>query len=392
MKEKQVYTSGQFARKAHVTLRTLRYYDAKNILKPSSYSEKGNRLYTEGDFAKLQQILLWKYLGFSLEDIQEMMMMSEDAHFMRETLQTQKILLLQRIEEMQSMVDALDQTSQALEENRQMNWNAMMDVIHLTSMEHSLKAQYQNATNISVRISLHKKYSTNPEGWFHWLLSQCPLKENMRILEIGCGNGTLWKENLERLPASLSITLTDISEGMVMDASQSLGKDPRFSFDSCDAGNLPFEEERFDVVIANHVLFYCDPVEKVPEQVQRVLKKDGVFLASTYGKHHMMEITELVQEFNEEIVLSARSLQDVFGLENGKEVLSAYFSHVEERDYKDSIYLKEADPLIAYIVSCHGNQNRLLLDRYREFKEFVEKKVQDGFTITKQAGVFVSRK
>ena len=65
------YTSGEFAKKAHVSIRTIRYYDQKNLLKPSTRTTSGARRYTDADFAKLQQILLLKYLGFSLSDIRE---------------------------------------------------------------------------------------------------------------------------------------------------------------------------------------------------------------------------------------------------------------------------------------------------------------------------------
>ena len=49
---------------AHVTLRTVRYYDKQDILKPSLVTESGARFYTDEDFARLQQILLLKYLAF----------------------------------------------------------------------------------------------------------------------------------------------------------------------------------------------------------------------------------------------------------------------------------------------------------------------------------------
>ena len=51
------YTSGEFAKKANVTLRTIRYYDRQGILKPSKVADNGYRLYTDADFAKLQKIL-----------------------------------------------------------------------------------------------------------------------------------------------------------------------------------------------------------------------------------------------------------------------------------------------------------------------------------------------
>ena len=42
--------------------------------------------------------------------------------------------------------------------------------------------------------------------------------------------------------------------------------------------------------------------------------------------------------------------------------------------YEDAIRLDRPEPLIEYILSCHGNQNQLLLDRYHDFRAFVEKK------------------
>ena len=46
MKKEGYYSSGEFARMAHVTLRTIRYYDKQNILKPSYVSDAGARFYT----------------------------------------------------------------------------------------------------------------------------------------------------------------------------------------------------------------------------------------------------------------------------------------------------------------------------------------------------------
>ena len=78
-------------------------------------------------------------------------------------------------------------------------------------------------------------------------------------------------------------------------------------------------------------------------------------------------------------------------LENGADLLAPYFADVTCRYYEDSIELDRAEPLIEYILSCHGNQNQLLLDRYHEFRTFVERKVANGFHITKDAGLFLAR-
>ena len=389
---KGYYSSGQFAKKAHVTLRTIRYYDKQNILKPSAKTSAGARLYTEADFAKLQQILLLKYLGFSLQDIREMTLASADQQYLLESMRVQKKLIQERIEEMQAMNDAIDSTMDAIQQKQEMDWNRMLDLIHLTAMERSLKTQYQNAANISARIRLHREYSVNPKGWFPWLLEQCELHEGMRILEIGCGNGALWSENREWLPEHMQVVLSDKSDGMLRDVQRELGEDERLSYERFDCNEIPYGEAAFDLVIANHVLFYCEDIPQVLSECKRVLRPNGQFLCSTYGRNHMKEITQLVQRFNKDIVLSADCLYEHFGLENGAEILRDFFPEAEEHIYKDAIEIDEPEPLISYILSCHGNQNQLLLDQYKEFCEFVSQQIRGGFHITKEAGAFICKK
>lgn len=386
-----MYSSGEFAEKAHVTLRTIRYYDKMNLLKPSMHTEAGARLYSDQDFAKLQQILLFKYLGFSLEEIREMTLASADPHFLNESLKIQKRLLQERQEELQSMILAVDQTSAALEQKHEIDWEQMLNLIHLTDMETELRTQYQNATNINARIALHRDFSVNPEGWFPWLFRQMPLKPGMHVLELGCGNGALWLENLSQIPSEISILLSDSSEGMVREVQHKLSEDQRFSFQTIEMDHIPYPDQSFDLVIANHVLFYSNELDQTLKEIRRVLKPEGTLAASTYGAKHMKEITQLVQEFNSEIRLAAENLYDQFGLENGEAILKPYFGSVISRRYEDSIEISEADPLISYILSCHGNQNRLLLDHYKEFHEYVEKKIEKGFHITKDAGMFLAR-
>ena len=49
--------------------------------------------------------------------------------------------------------------------------------------------------------------------------------------------------------------LTDISEGMLRDARRAIGDGDEFSFRECFCEALPFADESFDLVLANHVLF-----------------------------------------------------------------------------------------------------------------------------------------
>ena len=250
------------------------------------------------------------------------------------------------------------------------------DLIHLTGMEKSLKGQYLNSRNISDRIRLHSLYSRNKEGWFSLAVPDVPARG--RHEDPGAwmrATGSLWSQNREKLPGNLSLTLSDISQGMLRDAKRNLGgEDPRFDFQAFDCQNIPFSSETFDMIIADHVLFYCRDLDKALQEIKRVLKPEGVFFCSAYGARHMEEISRLVQDFDSRIILSADKLYEKFGKENGPSILGPYFSKIEWHSYEDSLLVTQAEPLIAYILSCHGNQNQYILDRYKEFRSFVSKK------------------
>lgn len=394
MKKDGYYSSGEFARMAHVTLRTIRYYDKYDILKPSFVTEAGARFYSDEDFARLQQILLLKYLGFSLEDIREMTIDDSDYHFMLDSLNLQLKLVQDRIEQLQLVEQAIKDTTGAIEEKHTVDWSRMLNLIHLTGMEKSMKNQYQNASNISSRINLHSLYSQNKKGWFPWVYEQLELKPEMEVLELGCGDGALWAEKLKDLPEDVHLILSDISEGMLRDARRSI-KLPKngcqVTYQRFDCHQIPYGTATFDLVIANHLLFYCEDISKVCREIKRVLKPGGMLICSTYGKNHMREVSELVNGFDDRIVLSAERLYEKFGKENGKEILSPYFSEVTWREYEDSLLVEEPEPLLSYILSCHGNQGQYITERYKDFRVYIKKKVEKGLKITKEAGIFVCR-
>lgn len=393
MNTSDLYTSGTFAKMAHISLRTVRYYDKQNILKPTYVTPEGRRYYSDQDFVRLQQILLFKYLGFSLEEIKELTIADQDGQFLVNSLELQRKLVQDQIEQLQMVEQAIGDMSAEIQKVHEINWSHMLELIHMTNMESSLQAQYQNSSNISARIRLHSMFSQNPMGWFPWVYQQCGIQSGLKILEVGCGNGRLWTENIKKLPEKIHIILSDISDGMIRDVRRDAGLDEkRFTFQHFACEDIPFGDEVFDLVIANHTLFYCENIPKACQELSRVLKHGGKLVCGTYGSNHMKEITELVQSFDQRIILSADCLYERFGKENGAELLQPYFENIAWKQYQDSLAVNEAEPLIEYILSCHGNQNQYILDRYNKFRTFVIQKIGGCFTITKDAGIFIGKK
>jgi DNA-binding transcriptional MerR regulator len=105
------YTVGEIARYAGLTVRTLHHYDEIRLLSPSERSAAGYRLYDDADVDRLQQILFYRELDFSLEDIAVILddRTADPAHY----LEQQRQLLKERIARLGAMVAVIERTKEA---------------------------------------------------------------------------------------------------------------------------------------------------------------------------------------------------------------------------------------------------------------------------------------
>lgn len=69
----QTYSTGDLAKLAGVSVRTVQYYDKRGILEPSQLSQGGRRIYSESDLEQLQIICSLRDLDFSIEQIKKVM-------------------------------------------------------------------------------------------------------------------------------------------------------------------------------------------------------------------------------------------------------------------------------------------------------------------------------
>lgn len=395
-KNRIVYTAGVFAKKAGITLKTIHHYDKEGLLSPSEYNEAGYRLYSEEDFVRLQKILTLKFLGFSLEEIKQMIKSDRIQNNVKQSLAIQREIIDEKIKHLSLVKKAITEAENMIHESDDVNWNRFTDIIKVINMEKIWMNQYKNAANLSARIRLHDLFSTNKYGWHRWLFDQLGSLSGLKVLELGCGNASLWVRNSDRIPKDCDITLTDLSEGMLEDAKQSLNDYPEnFTFSVVDAQNIPFADNSFDMVIANHMLYHVSDRPKTFSEINRVLKPGGSLYASTIGKKHLFELKQLLKEFHPGIIISESDFSEEFGLENGSAQLSAFFNDVELLRYEDSLVVTDAAPLVGYVCSTTGNTKQLIVnEKLSDFKKFVNNRMEsDGHVfITKDTGVFKSKK
>lgn len=249
--------------------------------------------------------------------------------------------------------------------------------------------QYQDESNLNARIQLHDRFSINKYGWFPWAFDQLNLPPESHILHLGGGTGLLWLDNMNRIPRGWDITLSDLSPGMLQEAQRSLhDRQHHFEFAVIDAQAVPFEDEGFDAVIANHMLYHMPDRTKALLEIRRVLRPGGRFFASTIGRAHLRELDELVHRFDPSADPWGADFADSFLLENGLDQLSEWFSRVTLHRYEDDLVITEAKPLVAYVLS--GTAESVLADKELEFVEFVEQELAShgAIYVTKDSGLF----
>lgn len=110
-REATSYTVGQVSELAGVTIRTLHHYDQIGLLTPSGRSDSGYRRYDDSDLGRLQQILLYRELGFPLEEIATIL--DDPGADAAVHLRRQHQLLTGRIARLQMMAAAVEKEMEA---------------------------------------------------------------------------------------------------------------------------------------------------------------------------------------------------------------------------------------------------------------------------------------
>jgi len=158
----------------------------------------------------------------------------------------------------------------------------------------------------------------------------------------------------------------------------------RAKYVAADVQELPFGDESFDVVIANHMLYHVPDRPRALAEIRRVLAPDGAFHASTNGRGFMQELIAVVGprwRFERHI--------EAFGLETGPPQLEPFFDDVTVERFANELVVTEVEPMLAYVRSS-GSFRGGELDGVRA--ELEAAIARDGaFRITSRAGVISAR-
>lgn len=255
-------------------------------------------------------------------------------------------------------------------------------------MSNKVIEQYQKHNNLDIRVELHKRYSKNKFGFNNWIFSNYQITEDIKVLELGCGTGELWKNQLDVIDKMEQLIVTDFSSDMVEKTKSVIGNRDNVEYKIMDIQNISFENETFDIVIANMLLHHVDDIDKALDEVNRVLKKGGIFYCATFGENGVVDY--LASLFKNEINQELEN--KTFTLQNGKNYLIRYFNNVEKLIYDDELQVTSIDDLVQYIQSLRGISEIGSLE-----EEIIRKRLESEFSngkliIPKEYGMFIARK
>lgn len=156
-----------------------------------------------------------------------------------------------------------------------------------------------------------------------------------RILEVGCGTGVM-AQRIGDLPG-VTIVATDFSPRFV-ELTAARGIDAR----QADICYLPFEDHAFDVVFAGWMLYHVRDLERALNEVRRVLRPGGTFVAVTDGKDHLADLRR-----------EAGGKPEItqFSSETGESVLRRRFPDVRRHDLETRAVFPDHASAQAYLDS-----------------------------------------
>ncbi len=251
----------------------------------------------------------------------------------------------------------------------------------------AVRAQYSSSNGLNIRIAFHDMYSTNKYGYGNWILSNYEISEGAKVLEAGCGTAGMWVGHDDLIARCGLLMLTDMSEGMLSTARENIGERKNVAYALADIQDIPFEDDSFDMVIANSMLYHVPKMESGIREVRRVLKNEGVFYCATYGEHNFTDVLADWFELDGESFNPNHN----FTMQNGEQILKTAFTNVEAKFYEDSLHITNIDDLVDYLQSLASLKAITDLPSDRIHEILTRHSYGGTIELPKEYGMFICR-
>lgn len=153
------YTTGELAKLCNVSVRTVQYYDTRNILKPTALSEGGRRLYSEEDVKRMEIICFLRDAGISLSSIEELISGEEPEKVISILIEQQEKVLAQELEERQTKLELLTQMKKELKNIDRFSIDSISDIAYVVENKKKLQKMHAFLLITGLPISIYEWFA-----------------------------------------------------------------------------------------------------------------------------------------------------------------------------------------------------------------------------------------
>ncbi len=208
--------------------------------------------------------------------------------------------------------------------------------------------QYSTPNKLEARIKLHRLYGNTQESFHAWAGKLLPIPKPVQVLEVGCGTGAFWTENLGRLPGGSTVILSDFSPAMVEHCCHTFCG-TRVRFVVADVEDLPFPRSCFDVINAHHILYHTDDRDQALSEIRRTLRSNGYASITTNSTRHMKVIFEIARRVDSRYPPERHI--DSFTEEKADVVLAKHFRVIKKHVHENLLRVTDTQVLVDYLAS-----------------------------------------
>ena len=133
------YTTGEIAKLCGVSVRTVQYYDSRNILVPSELSEGGRRLYSEDDLKRMRIICFLREAGLPINSISELFAEEHPEKVISILLDQQEQTLREELEEQQKKLSIVETIKRELKEVENFSVESIGDIAFVMKNKNKLR-------------------------------------------------------------------------------------------------------------------------------------------------------------------------------------------------------------------------------------------------------------